>query len=182
MRWSSSEGLRAALLEAGCSEEVRAWGSEWGRAWADCRGRMQASGRRRWRTGRSTRGAPWWKSWRRSTPLGRRCRHRDWIEASLIADAVLDRKVYFPNLSEAQKLPVQTVLGPRVNIANPLDYHTYCWGNREIMEAAYTGMVQNDFALHLLVLDFPHHSRCDDAEWAIAVDAIEAALKEATDA
>ena len=63
-------------------------------------------------------------------------------------------------------------------IANPLDYHTYCWGNREVMEATYLSMTAIGFDMNYLILDFPHPTRCDDWEWHIAVDAFEKALKE----
>ena len=97
-------------------------------------------------------------------------------EASIIADAALKRKVYFPPLDDAQKAPVQDALGPLVTIANPLDYHTYSWGHREVMEAAYSAMTAIGFDMNYLILDFPHATRCDDWEWHIAVDAFEAAL------
>ena len=98
-------------------------------------------------------------------------------EASIIADSAMQRKVYFPDLDDAQKTSVQEPLGPLVAVANPLDYHTYCWGNREVMEGAYSAMTAIDFDLNYLILDFPHATRCDDWEWHIAVDAFEAALQ-----
>ena len=98
-------------------------------------------------------------------------------EASIIADAAEKRKVYFPELSDAQTATVQEPLGPLVAVANPLDYHTYCWGDREVMEATYNAMTAFDFDMNYLILDFPHPARCDDREWHIAVDAFEAALK-----
>jgi len=97
-------------------------------------------------------------------------------EASIIADAAIKRKVFFPKLDDAQKAPVEEALGPLVTIANPLDYHTYSWGNRDVMEAAYTAMTGIGFDMNYLVLDFPHAGRCNDWEWHIAVDAFEAAL------
>ena len=98
-------------------------------------------------------------------------------EASIIADAADRRRVYFDELTADQKAPLETALGPLVTVANPLDYHTYCWANREVMEAAYTGMLANGFDMNYLILDFPHRERCDDREWMVAVDAYEAALK-----
>ncbi len=97
-------------------------------------------------------------------------------EASIIADSALKRKVYFPDLDEAQQASVQAPLGPLVAVANPLDYHTYCWGDREVMEGAYSAMTSIDYDLNYLILDFPHPTRCDDWEWHIAVDAFESAL------
>ncbi|MDJ0778908.1 MAG: acetate--CoA ligase family protein [Gammaproteobacteria bacterium] len=97
-------------------------------------------------------------------------------EASIIADAAEGRKVYFPDLEPAQKKPIEDALGPLVTVDNPLDYHTYSWANREMMEGAYRGMVMHDFDLNYLILDFPHSTHCDDSEWHIAVDAFESAL------
>ncbi len=98
-------------------------------------------------------------------------------EASIMADTAVGKKVYFPPLDEAQKKPVQDALGPLVAVSNPLDYHTYCWGNRKVMTEAYCAMVGNGFDINFLALDFPHSERCDDAEWMVAVDAFETALK-----
>ena len=98
-------------------------------------------------------------------------------EASVIADSAEKRKVYFPELSETQTAALQAPLGPLVAVANPLDYHTYCWGDREVMEATYDAMTAIDFDMNYLILDFPHPTRCDDWEWHIAVDAFEAVLK-----
>ena len=97
-------------------------------------------------------------------------------EASIVADAAHGRRVYFPDLDAAQKAPLAQALGPRVAIANPLDYQTYCWGDRDTMQAAYSAMARLGFDLNLLVIDFPHPARCSDADWHIAVDAFEAAL------
>ena len=99
-------------------------------------------------------------------------------EASIIADSAEKRKIFFPDLNETQKVPLQKALGPLVAIANPLDYHTYCWGNREVMEATYSSMTAIGFDMNYLVLDFPHPTRCDDWEWHIAVDAFDKALKD----
>jgi acyl-CoA synthetase (NDP forming) len=99
-------------------------------------------------------------------------------EASIIADSAEKRKVYFPDLTPAQVTPLQEALGPLVAIANPLDYHTYSWGNREVMQATYDAMTSIGFDMNYLILDFPHPTRCDDWEWHIAVDAFEAALKD----
>lgn len=98
-------------------------------------------------------------------------------EASIIADAADGRKVTFNELTPEQKAPIEIALGPLVTVANPLDYHTYCWGNRKVMEAAYSGMVGNGFDMNYLILDFPHRDRCEDWEWHIAVDAFDSALK-----
>ena len=99
-------------------------------------------------------------------------------EASIIADAAEGRKVFFDPLTPEQKAPIEAVLGPRVTVDNPLDYHTYCWGNQTVMEAAYSAMVNYGFDLNYLILDFPHRQRCHDREWLQAADAFNAALQQ----
>ncbi|RLA14997.1 MAG: CoA-binding protein [Gammaproteobacteria bacterium] len=98
-------------------------------------------------------------------------------EACIIADSAVGKKVYFPALGDHQKQSLEAALGPLVTVANPLDYHTYCWGNAEVMTAVYSGMVGNDFDINFLILDFPHRERCQDWEWHIAVESFETALR-----
>ena len=98
-------------------------------------------------------------------------------EASIMADAADGKKVYFPPLDEKQREPVEAALGDLVAVANPLDYHTYCWADDEVMTAAFSGMTANGYDLNFLIVDFPHPERCDDSEWQIAVASFETALK-----
>ena len=56
-------------------------------------------------------------------------------EATLMADlAVLQaRGLHYPKLTDAQEQGLQAALGGRVALANPLDYHTYIWGEEAAM-------------------------------------------------
>ena len=65
-------------------------------------------------------------------------------EASLIADLALTRELEFTPLNEAQKSQLASLLGDRVALANPLDYHTYIWGDDETMGGVYTAMMQGE--------------------------------------
>lgn len=98
-------------------------------------------------------------------------------EAGLMADAALGRNIRYRKLTEEQKFPICQALGPMVTIANPLDYHTYIWGDRDGIEATFSGMLAACFDLNCLVLDFPRGDRCDGKEWWTPVDALEAASK-----
>ena len=98
-------------------------------------------------------------------------------EASLIADAVQERKVYFPELTQAEKKPMQDTLGPLVTVNNPLDYHTYIWANEAGMTEVYAGMLTAEVDLAMLLLDFPHPQKCQADDWEIALRAFEAAAK-----
>ena len=96
-------------------------------------------------------------------------------EASLMADTGLRHAVEFPPLSATQSTGLRATLGPKVALANPLDYHTYVWADRDGMTAAFAAMAAGDVALTLVVLDFPRADRCDAAAWDIVVEAVAAA-------
>lgn len=98
-------------------------------------------------------------------------------EASLMADAGVRRRVNFRALKESQRQPLRESLGEMVTIANPLDYHTFVWGNREKQTAAFTAMMRGGYALNLFVLDFPRLDRCDATDWATTCEAVIAAVR-----
>ncbi|NKN36149.1 acetate--CoA ligase family protein [Agrobacterium sp. a22-2] len=98
-------------------------------------------------------------------------------EASLIADAGTGRRIHFRDLKDEQRQPLREILGEMVTISNPLDYHTFVWGNLDRQTAAFTTMMQGDYALNLVVLDFPRADRCDPLDWVTTVDAVIAAAQ-----
>jgi len=92
-------------------------------------------------------------------------------EAALIADAAHGTPVRFAELTTTQRAELGAALGERVPLANPLDYHTYVWGEPDAMVATFTAMVRGPADLHLLFADLPRADRCADDDWALAVDA-----------
>ena len=96
-------------------------------------------------------------------------------EASLMADSALDLNLEFPPLTKAQKTALRTALGPMVALANPLDYHTYIWGDVAAMTATFSALLGDDLALSCIVVDFPRADRCDPAAWECVVTAAVAA-------
>jgi acetate---CoA ligase (ADP-forming) len=92
-------------------------------------------------------------------------------EAALIADAAVDGQVRFPELTARQREGLRAVLGERVALANPLDFHTYVWGDGEAMAAAFEAMVRGPADLTLLFADLPRADRCSDDDWVRAVEA-----------
>ncbi len=96
-------------------------------------------------------------------------------EASLMADLGLAHDVVFPNLTQTQSEGLRESLGPKVALANPLDYHTYIWGDTDAMTATFAAIMAGDLALGLVVLDFPREDRCDGAEWKKVIGSIEMA-------
>ena len=93
-------------------------------------------------------------------------------EASLVADAAHDRNLIFPSLNQRQRADLRTALGPMVALANPLDYHTYIWGDLAAMTATFASVIDPDLAMTLLVVDFPRADRCDPEDWMCTITAL----------
>ncbi|CAH0342215.1 acetate--CoA ligase family protein [Rhizobium sp. CECT 9324] len=96
-------------------------------------------------------------------------------EASLVADAAWGSAIDFGPLKAEQRTLLRESLGAMVTLSNPLDYHTFVWGDFDRQRAAFAAMFAGDFALNLLVLDLPRNDRCDDADWITTIDAVTAA-------
>ena len=96
-------------------------------------------------------------------------------EASLVADLAQARGLDMPALPAPAHRRLHAVLGNKVNVANPLDYHTYIWGDLAAQTECFAGLLDCRFDAHLLVLDFPRQDRCTSASWQTTVDAFVAA-------
>ena len=92
-------------------------------------------------------------------------------EASLVADLAQGRKLEFPDLTARQRTDLFAALGPKVALANPLDYHTYIWRDTDAMTKAFCAMIEPELALTLLIVDFPRADRCDPSDWDCTIDA-----------
>jgi len=77
-------------------------------------------------------------------------------EASLIADLGEQCNLVFPEIDHRAQLALCNALGPKVPLANPLDYHTYIWGDAERLTLAFEAMLSTQTAVGLLALDFPN--------------------------
>ena len=58
-------------------------------------------------------------------------------EAGIISDMVADRRLQCPSLTAEQRAGLRAALGPKVALANPLDYHTYIWGDRAALAQVF---------------------------------------------
>lgn len=100
-------------------------------------------------------------------------------EASLIADLaeIQQTNVTFPALTDSQHLRLRAVLGEMVALANPLDYHTYIWGDTKGMADAYTALLEGPCDAGVIIVDFPRLDRCEDEAWQCVIDAATLAFK-----
>ena len=98
-------------------------------------------------------------------------------EASLMADAATTRKIELPSLTTPQKTALRKALGPKVALANPLDYHTYIWADATAMTATFTAMMDPGLALGAVVADFPRDDRCSAHDWEPVIEAVAATAR-----
>ena len=98
-------------------------------------------------------------------------------EASLMADTALSAGVEFPALTTPQAKSLKDLLGPLVNVVNPLDYHTFIWRDRAAMAEVFALMTGDAIDLTVIVIDFPRGDRCSLLDWEIAIGAIEDAAR-----
>ncbi|WP_068302773.1 acetate--CoA ligase family protein [Pararhodobacter sp. CCB-MM2] len=95
-------------------------------------------------------------------------------EAGLVADLGARAGVTFEPPTDAQKDRLGAVLGPLVALANPLDYHTFIWGDGPKTEEVFTAMLEG-YDAGIYIIDPPRPDRCDPASFEPAIKAIEVA-------
>ena len=99
-------------------------------------------------------------------------------EASLMADAVAETALTLPPLGDAAPA-VAAAVHPLVAVGNPLDYHTFAWGDEAALRRTFDAFVAGPFDIAALVLDLPRGDRCDDADWLLTLAAWNATLADA---
>jgi acetate---CoA ligase (ADP-forming) len=98
-------------------------------------------------------------------------------EAALVADMALEKNVSFPPFNDATKTKVAATLNEFVTIDNPLDYHTFIWGDEAKLEATFTATLSGGFDVGMLILDVPTHPHMNPAAWYKTSRAFTAAAK-----
>jgi acetate---CoA ligase (ADP-forming) len=98
-------------------------------------------------------------------------------EAALVADMALEKNVSFPPFNAATKTKVSATLNEFVSIDNPLDYHTFIWGDEAKLEATFTATLSGGFDVSMLILDVPTHPHMNPAAWYKTSRAFTAAAK-----
>lgn len=99
-------------------------------------------------------------------------------EAGLLADAVAQTRLTLPPLDADRAQALAAVVNPLVNVANPLDYHTFAWGDESALRQIFAVFAGSGFAATLLVLDFPRDDRCDASDWQTTLRAFQGAITE----
>jgi acyl-CoA synthetase (NDP forming) len=98
-------------------------------------------------------------------------------EAALIADVAARRNLRFRALEPEPKAKVQATFPDLVTVSNPLDYHTFTWGNEPALTMSFAAMLEAKFGMTMLILDFPRGDRCADDDWRVSARAMIAAAR-----
>ncbi|MEM9032060.1 MAG: acetate--CoA ligase family protein, partial [Pseudomonadota bacterium] len=98
-------------------------------------------------------------------------------EAGLLADLAARTRLEFPDLEPAREARLSQALGPKVPLANPLDYHTYIWGDHDTTAEVFSAMGEGRDA-GLYVIDPPRSDRCDPSSFEAALRAIGTAARQ----
>ena len=100
-------------------------------------------------------------------------------EAALVADAAAALAMEMPAFDTSQDTRLRDVLGPMVHIANPLDYHTFIWGDPHRQRACFSAVLQGSQNLTIKVLDYPGPTITETADWDNTIDAFAGAVEDA---
>ena len=93
-------------------------------------------------------------------------------EASLIADQALGTQIQFSPFRMTTKEKLEMILGSIVTVSNPLDYHTFIWGDVDKMTETFLTVLEDPFELIIFLLDVPRNDLCDDSSFQCAIEAI----------
>ena len=97
-------------------------------------------------------------------------------EAGLVADLAAPYGIDFPPVPQATHDRLFAVLGEIPTISNPLDYHTFIWGDGPKTTEVFTAMLEA-YDAGLYIIDSPRADRCDPSGYDPAFRAIVAAQK-----
>ncbi|WP_218048774.1 acetate--CoA ligase family protein [Curvivirga aplysinae] len=86
-------------------------------------------------------------------------------EAGVMADLIEDTDLVFPDLTKEHADRVEETLGDYVSMSNPLDYHTYIWGDEDAKTATFSAMMSGGFDATMLLLDWPNYEGADHTDW-----------------
>ncbi|MFN3281666.1 MAG: acetate--CoA ligase family protein, partial [Tabrizicola sp.] len=97
-------------------------------------------------------------------------------EAGLVADLAAPFGLEFPPVPQATHDRLFSVLGEIPTISNPLDYHTFIWGDGPKTTEVFSAMLEA-YDAGLYIIDSPRADRCDPSGYDPAFRAIIAAQK-----
>lgn len=99
-------------------------------------------------------------------------------EAALVADRSVRYPVAFPAFGPEHRNRIAATLPQIVTITNPLDYHTFIWGDEPALERCFSAVMTGPLDAAMLVIDWPSEGN-DDTDWWPALRAFATAANRA---
>jgi len=100
-------------------------------------------------------------------------------EAGVVADAVQETGLTLPTLAPDHAAVIAATVHPFVTVENPLDYHTFSWGNEAALTETFAAFAREVFDIAAVVLDFPRGDVCRTDDWKITQAAFSRAVNAA---
>ena len=97
-------------------------------------------------------------------------------EAGMMADLIDGLDITFPSLDDLHKDRVKLALNDYVEVDNPLDYHTFIWGDRKRTSKCFKQMISGNFAATMLLLDWPRTQESEQKDWDLTLLALSDAI------
>ena len=97
-------------------------------------------------------------------------------EAGMMADLIDGLDITFPSLDDLHKDRVKLALNDYVEVDNPLDYHTFIWGDRKRTSECFKQMISGNFAATMLLLDWPRTQESEQKDWDLTLLALSDAI------
>ena len=97
-------------------------------------------------------------------------------EAGMMADLIDGLDITFPSLDNPHKNRVKQTLNDYVEVDNPLDYHTFIWGDRKRTSECFKQMISGNFAATMLLLDWPSNQKSEQKDWDLTLLALSDAI------
>ena len=97
-------------------------------------------------------------------------------EAGMMADLIDGLDITFPSLDDLHKDRVKLALNDYVEVDNPLDYHTFIWGDRKRTSKCFKQMISGNFAVTMLLLDWPRTQESEQKDWDLTLLALSDAI------
>jgi acyl-CoA synthetase (NDP forming) len=100
-------------------------------------------------------------------------------DSLMVADAAAPIGIALPQPTGPCAAKLREVLPDFATVANPLDYNTSLWGDRDALLRCFSAMLADPYDAALLIIDYPHEGIAGRAECDISVDALIEAARSA---
>ncbi len=90
-------------------------------------------------------------------------------DMAMTADVSRELSIDFPSMTQTTVSALTEVLGPRVTIANPFDFHTYIWFDQERLRRLFAEVFQAGYDAVAFMLDCPPPDQTDTAAYDMPI-------------